>query len=200
MASIQVLDVIRIVARLEQYANAIQNVYHCLITGGVLSSDPVFINDTVGHIENAYGFVNYGFADNVIYDDVTFYNLTQDYYMGQQAFGTLTQGGGGTNPMLPPQTSPLVLLRTSAPKSLGKKFLAPCTDNVLDDNGTPTAGLLTNMASFASQFVGTVTGSTGMTFVFGTYTSPLGPFRSFVSGEARDLFATQRRRYTGRGI
>lgn len=193
-------DVIRIVAEARQAASVIQNVYHCLIQSGVIGDDDTFLNDITGHIENAYGNIDYAVANNVEWGGITAYNLTDDEYIGTQLFTTLGVGGGTTNAMLPPQCAPLVLLRTAAPKRLGKKFLPPITDNVLDDNGTPTAQMVTDMTDYGAAFVGLITGTGGYTLRFGTY-DPVTPiFFPFISAEGRDLVATQRRRYTGKGI
>lgn len=191
-------DVLRIICKLSQAANDIQNVFHAKIQSGTAPGGSTLLAAIISALDAAYDNINYGVADNVSYDTIALYNLTQDEYYGEAAWFTLTNGGGGTNPMLPPQNAPLVLFPTTEPGSQGKKFLPPITDNVIDDDGSLTAGFVGNMGVFASDILAGVAPGT-YTVDFGVYRPITDEYISFASAIPRDFVATQRRRYTGKG-
>lgn len=191
-------DILRIICRLVQAANDVQNVYHGKVESGTPPTGATLASDMASFMDGIYNQINYGIADNIVYSSVAIYNLTQDEFYGDEPWPTLSIGGGGTNPMLPPQCAPLVLFQTATPGHLGKKFLPPITDNVLDDDGSLTAGYVTNTALLGADIVAGM--SPGTYYVsFGIYSGNPAVYYPFSAAVARDFVATQRRRYTGKG-
>lgn len=191
-------DIIRVVAKMSQAANAIQNVYHCIIEGTTAPDNATLLAAIASLIDGAYDYIDYAVADNVSFDTISVFNDTADEFVGETAWPTLTVGGGGVNPMLPPQNAQLVLFTTVQPGSLGKKFLPPMTDNVLDDDGTPVAGVLANALLYGGEIVDGVDGGT-YSATFGTWNPTTFVFNKFTEAVARDMFATMRSRYIGKG-
>lgn len=191
-------DVFRFVAKMSQAGNDVLNVYHYRLTGsGIPPSNGQVLEAANQILNGAYDNVDGSIANNVSFDSIVAYNVTQDEYVGETTWLTLTTGGGSAA-MLPPQTSALVLFLTSVAKSLGKKFLPPLTTTGLDDDGSPTAAVLTGLALYVADLL---TGWDGGTWFLlpGNYRDVSGTFISWLTGVARDVFATQRRRVTGSG-
>lgn len=191
-------DVIRVVAKMSQAANDIINVYYLGIEGTTPPSNSALLASIVQWLDDAYAYVAYAFADNLSFDTIDVFNRTANEFVGTDSWPTQTVGGGGVNPMLPPQTAPLVLFPTTVPKSVCKKFLPVCTDNVLDDDGTPVAGLLTNMLSYSTVIADGIDEGAWQA-VYGAWSEDVFTFNKVTGAVARDLFATQRSRYTGSG-
>jgi hypothetical protein len=191
-------DIIRVVCKFSQALNDIQNVYHGKIESGTAPSGSTLASDIADFMDAVYDYIDYGMADNVYFESVDVYNLTQDEFYGATAWPGLSQGGGTTNPMLPPQCAPLLLFPTATPGHLGKKFLPPVTDNVLDDDGSLASGYVGNMALMGADLLGGMAPGT-YTVSWGIYDPDSYGYLPYGSYNARDFVATQRRRYTGKG-
>lgn len=191
-------DVFRAVAKMSQASNDIMNVYHYKLTGsGIPPSNGQVLEALNNVLNGAYDNIDGSMANNITFDEIEVYNVTQDEYVGVTSWLTLTTGGGSAA-MLPPQTAALVLFATNVAKSLGKKFFPPLTTVALDDDGSPTAAVLTALGLYAADLL---TGWDGSTWFLlpGNYRPLAGTFLSWLSAAVRDVFATQRRRYTGSG-
>lgn len=191
-------DTIRIVCKLSQAGNDIQNVYHALLGGTVAPSNAALLATVRSWMDDAYSDIVARIADNVLFDSIWVWNMTQDEFVGEADWLTLTAGGGGTNSMMPPQTAALCLFRTAVPKSLGKKFLPPMSSLQLEDDGSIISTGLTQIGLYAAVLLAGATGAT-WNLVPGNYRPLVSLFIPYLSAVVRDLFATQRRRYTGSG-
>lgn len=192
-------DVIRVVAKLSQAGNDIQNVFHVKVNGTTPpGTNALLLGGIAAFLDDAYTNIATRIANNVTFDSIWAHNMTKDEYVGETDWPTLTAGGGGTEPMMPPQTAPLVLFRTSEPKSLGKKFLPVMSSLQLEDDGSIVATGLTQIALFAADVLAGYSAGTWQ-LQAGNFRPVTGAFLGYLSSAVRDLFATQRRRYTGRG-
>lgn len=191
-------DVVRITVKMYQALNDIQNVYHALLSGTSAPDYQTMLANIKTAFQNLYTYIEGYTSDNVTFGSMALANLTQDEIGGTIAFTDPTAGSGSTNPMLPPQCAALLTFPTITPGVLGKKFLPPFTDAVLDDDGSPNSTALAGMANFANDVLDGVTG-TDWELTFGAYNPTTEVFTEFIAGEARDLIATQRRRYSGSG-
>jgi len=191
-------DVFRIVAKMSDGEDAIQNVYHGTYVG---STPPTDLQVEVGLLDlmdDTYDYIDGIMPDNISFDSVQIYNLTQDLLFGEFPWPVLTVGGSTQNQM-PPQCAPLILFNTATIRSQGRKFLPPFAQDRNDTDGTIQAAALTNMGSFGFSMIFGIVG-TGYDFVLGNYRPDGGAFIPWTSYLVRDLWATQRRRYKGRGI
>ena len=190
-------DVIRATAKMSIGVEDIQNVYHFIVGGSGTPSDSDAMDAIVDCLDDAYAELELKISDEVTFDSIDFYNLTQETYMGSKNWTTLTVGGEPGD-MMPPQVCPFVLFDTDVLRSQGRKFLPPTTEGYNDPGGGPTAGLLTVLALYVAEIMlGGVDGTT--TFLPGNYRELTSTFIQWVLGRAPDFFATQRRRYFGSG-
>jgi hypothetical protein len=191
-------DILRLVANFIQNFNDIKNVYHVLVTGTGFGSDGEVMAAIRDYFDDVYDNIAYAIADNVEFVAIDGYNLTQDEILPGRVFVDNTEGGGSVNPMLPPQCAALVNFHTDTPGSQGRKFLPPMTDNVSDDDGSPTSGILVGMLAYGEDLIDGYDDGT-WSITFGNYRPATDTFIPWASAEPRNLFATQRRRYTGSG-
>ena len=192
------LDVIRVVVKMVNGTDDIQNVYHMKVDGSGTLSDSEIMSEVVDLLDAAYLQVDQDITDDVSAVGIDFYNLTADTWMGSEDFTSFT-GGTNSGTAMPPQTSPIVLFQTDTLRSQGRKFLPPvCTVNLLDTDGTPTALLLTHLALFAGSLLTGIDLSNGSGF-FGNYNLDLDRFAYWTIARVPEFFATQRRRYFGKG-
>jgi hypothetical protein len=191
-------DILRVVCKMSDGEDAIQNVYHVVITGSTPPSDNDLEVGLTDWADSTYDNIDGIMPDNISFDTIQIYNLTQDLLFGEFPWPTLTVGGSAQDQM-PPQCSPLLLFNTVTIRSQGRKFLPPFASDRLDTDGTIAAAALTNMASFGFSCIFGVQ-SVNWDLVFGNYHPVGASFSPWTSYVVRDLWATQRRRYTGKGI
>lgn len=195
--TVQIDDVIRATAKMSLGVEDIQNVYHFKATGTGTATDANVTIAIAAGLDSAYDEVDLLFSDQVDFDTIEFYNLTQDTYLGELAWPSLV-AGGDLGDMLPPQTCLFTLFNTDTLGSQGRKFLPATTHNYLGVDGTPLGGVLTDLAAFAADLLtGYVTGT--VTMVPGNYRKATQGFFQWVLAIVPDFFATQRRRYYGSG-
>jgi len=190
-------DVLRVVAKFNDGADEIQNVYHMQVQVTTPPTDAALASAMGDYMAAAYTPYQVPMTDNIFFTSVATYNETQNMPVGEVPWPLLVNGGQSANP-LPPQNSPLVLFTTSVLNSLGKKFLPNLTVNSVDTDGTISTAALTAIVNFINILLN---GHDGLTWSAGpgNYRSATQTFIPYIAGVARDFFATQRRRYFGKG-
>ncbi|MCK5293006.1 MAG: hypothetical protein KAR39_13430 [Thermoplasmata archaeon] len=195
--TVQIDDVLRVTAKMSIGVEDVQNVYHFKATGTGTATDANVTIAIAAGLDNAYDEVDLLFPTVLSFDTIEFYNLTQDLYLGELAWPTLVAGADVAD-LLPPQVCPFVLFNTNELGSQGRKFLPVTTTNYIAVDGTPTGGVLTDLAAFAADIlIGYVTGT--VTMVPGNYRKGTAAFFEWVLAILPDFYATQRRRYYGSG-
>lgn len=194
---VNVGDILRITARMSWGEDDIQNVYHLRVTAGDDEDNTDVLTDIAEDLEDAYDFILGRIPNEITFDSLEGYNLTDDEWMGVVGWPTLTAGTATADPM-PPQNSPLVLFTTDVPRSQGRKFLPPFSVNEVQDDGTIDTVPLQNVESYMVSLLAGVVG-TYIEAEYGNWNEALARFATWILGEARDIFATQRRRYFGSG-
>jgi len=195
--TLQVGDVMRATAKMSIGTDDYQNVYHFEAQGTGTLTDVQARQLCAQLIDDAMDDIDLLFVDELNFDTIEVYNLTQDTYLGEQTWPTLTVGGD-LGDMLPPQTCQHVQFNTAVLGSSGRKFLPPTSDNYLAVDGTPVAGALANLATYAATLIAGLTSGT-ITIQPGNYQIPTASFIQWVLAIVPDFFSTQRRRYYGKG-
>lgn len=190
-------DVVRITCTMRQSLSDVQNVYHALVDATSTIDNTTFFTQMADDIDSMYDPLVTNLPDQLTFDSISMQNLTQEEFIGQGAWPVKTDGSAVSH-MLPPQCAALCLFSTDTLRSQGRKFLPPLTVNSEEDDGSITAATLTAIASFIAECLLTKNG-TNWSAVLGNYNPTLARFATWIEGTARDLFATQRRRYTGYG-
>lgn len=195
--AVQSGDVLRVIAKMSWGENDIQNVYHMQVSGTNFGTNANVLSEISDFLDGAYLTFDQGVTDLITYDTIEAYNLTQEEYVGEQAWPTLSVGGLADDP-LPPQTCNLVLFGTNTLKSQGRKFLPTVTYSQLDTDGTVSSSWVTIIGNFAAYILlGVDAGD--WTAVCGNYRPLTEVFIEWIESTVRDIWATQRRRYFGRG-
>lgn len=96
------------------------------------------------------------------------------------------------------QTATLILAKTAALRTVGRKFFAGVTKNCTLDGAMTTAALAV-MATILVDYLATLSGTGSDTYVPGVL-DKVGIFRPFVGGSVGTLLSSMRRRKPGYGI
>ena len=190
-------DNIRIIAKMSHGGSDIQNVYHMQVTGTGFGTNEAFLSDVADFMDTLYSNIDQNMSDNITFDTIEAYNLTQDEFIGQTSWPVLVTGFSATGEC-PHQLAPLVLFNTDVLKSQGRKYLPPLVNTAIDDDGTIVDAVLTNITAFAADLTANLIEST-WTGVFGNHREVGDVFIEWTTAQIRDFFATQRRRYLGIG-
>lgn len=190
-------DVLRITCKFSYLSNDVQNVYHLKVATSGPVDDEDFLDEIAADMDSMYDDINPHISNDILYDTVEVYNITDESYVGEVSWPSKTVGAASGNNM-PPGSSALCLFPTSTLRSQGRKFLPLMTINAIDSTGTPSATVLTAMASFIADVLAQKSG-VNWTGYLGNYNDDLARFAQWISGLAMNFFATQRRRYIGSG-
>lgn len=190
-------DVVRITCKWTFRSGDVQNVYHMRVdtTGPVDNED--FLDEIAADMDSMYDDVHTYIANDVTYDTIEVYNVTGEEYIGETDWPVKTVGAASGD-VLPAQVSALALFNTATLRSQGRKFLPPMTESNTNAYGEVEATTLTAIASFIADVLLQKSG-VNWTGHMGNYNYDLIRFAQWISGVARDIFATQRRRYAGSG-
>jgi len=198
--TIQDGEVLRAAARLRSASGEdIVNVYHWKWTG-----DPVDLSLVVPSVSQAldgrYDEIQPGIPSDVTFVDISYSNATTGEVYPAQSWPTQTSGGG-TGDTMPEQCCGLIVGRTNAPHTMGRKFIGPFieADNA---DGAWASGLVTAFGLFLSNYLSDIAVSTlgNMTPVVVTYVgNAITRIKSILSGFTSNAIYTQRRRRRGVG-
>jgi hypothetical protein len=195
--AIAIGDVIRVVAKFANLADDVLNVYHVLIGGDVAPSDSAFFSELESLLDSAYTAIQSLIHQDIDLVEVACYNVTQDEFVGTCGMGTFA-GGSASGKKSPPQNAALVLFNTDVLRSQGRKFLPPMATVNIQDDGTVEGASLTDIGDYAAEMLFGLSFSQGYG-VFGNYNYDLTRFAEWKTARVPDFFATQRRRYAGKG-
>lgn len=191
-------DILRVVAKFTLSGTEdVQNVYHVRANVTGSPTDQEVLDEIADDLNDAYSNFFANLTDELTFDEIEVWNLTAQQYLGVVDWPTMT-AGTASDALMPPQTALLCLFGTNTPKSQGRKFLPPMTENANDSDGTPSASILANVAFYVAELIDGITG-TGWTGDYGNWNELAERFAPWVLATVRDIFATQRRRYIGSG-
>lgn len=190
-------DVLRVTAKMSLGVEDVQNVYHFIVGGTGTATDAATLTAIANLLDDAYFELQGSTSDEISFDTIEVYNLTQDTWVGELVWPSLTTGGQTGN-LMPPQTSMLALFNTDTLRSQGRKFLPPSVIDYVGADGTPLSGVLGYAANFATELLLGATSGT-VTFKPGNFRALLSAFIPWVFATIPDFYATQRRRYYGKG-
>lgn len=190
-------DILRVVVKYSRDGGDVQNVYHLRATVSSDPGDTTVVDEIATWIDTSYSNIHGNMPNDYLCETVAVWNETTDTFLGEAAWPVQT-GGTQTDNSLPPQAAPLVLFNTNVNRSQGRKFLPGFSVGSLDLTGTLSASALTNIGNFIASILAGVTG-TGWSGEPGNWNVTLNRFVPWVVGLAQDMFATQRRRYLGKG-
>lgn len=190
-------DVIRVTCVLDSsLEGTVQNVWHAVQVSGS-ATDLEWINAARTRFNSAYDNIDALMPDTVSFEEIRFYNVTQDYPMPPTTWPTLTTGGVDVADPLPSPLSCLIFGRTLSSGRILRKFFAPFTEaNQVDaewDTAVPGACILLVNYLLSGWSVGTGSAYCGL------YSYGQNVFLEVNEVIARSVPAYQRRRRRGRG-
>lgn len=192
-------DVIRVVAKMAQAGQEIQNVYELFHGGSSSVTEAALLSDIADWLNVAYGFIVGRQSTAHTYESIEAANVTQNTPVGEIAWPTRTAGTDASSNPVPLQIAGLIRFPSNYLGSQGRKFIAGLTENMIDGNGILTAATQTDLATMAASLLGGVTSGTE-SFTFGKDNPAKSRYASFLSAIVNDVVATQRRRKQGVGI
>jgi hypothetical protein len=194
-------DIIRVTCQWERATGGDiqQNVYHlqCSFFGPEDDQDVgTAIENT---LDDAYGELLAWIPDDLLFETIECWNLTQDRPMFVHSWPTQTAGECEATAPLAAQCSPLVLFDTVTARSEGKKYLPTPCYSALAAWGTVGSALQTGMAAFAAAVLEGFTIDELAALVPGNWSTLYTRFAPWVSAVVSAVARTQRRRVTGTG-
>lgn len=191
-------DVMRVIAKMSVDEGDIINVYHSLVTIGVVGvSDAEIVTGLSNAVDYCYDLIKAFYSEDLDFDTIEVWNVSQDRPMGEVEWPTLTNGTG-TGDLAPLQVAPLILFGTDVARSQGRKYLPAPLESVLNTKGTLTSTFQAAMAAFGAALLPTVNVGE-WEYGFGNYNYDLADFRKWTTAIVRDVARTQRRRVLGVG-
>jgi len=200
MAGVAAGDIIRFVAKFAQYAQELQNVYHALVIGSQSSDSSVFAS-IAAWLETAYTELLPDFTEDLTFDSIVAYNVTQDALIGEDDWPTLVDGEN-VSEGLPLQVAHQVNFTTPFLRSQGRKYIPAFGESSVEDGGNLVASASANVGDFAAEVLENISG-TSWTGVVGAYRYPNdlpARFGQYNTALVKEFPATQRRRKIGTGI
>lgn len=189
-------DIIRATAKMTYVGDDVQNVYHLQYLG-VTTLDSSVVNGIAGVLDDAYDYIDLFISDNVGFDTIEVWNITQNRLLDEVNWPTLVSGGG-VDSALPTQVSALALFNTAVANSQGRKYLPVFTEAENLGGGIISSAALAAIALFIAELLGEVVLPDGECY-FGNWNPTLARFADWVSGYISDRMQTQRRRTVGHG-
>jgi len=190
-------DVLRVSCKMSLFGQDVQNVFYIRNNGAGSVDDTTAVTEVLARLDSAFVLQNGEITNNLSYDSIEIFNITQDRPMGEYAWPTLTVGGA-VSEALPNQVSGLVLFPTTTARSQGRTYLGGHVEGNNSSTGVPDGGALAAMAAWAAALIAPwLVG--GGEFEFGNWSSEKLRFAAYVSSLVRDVWRTQRRRAQGVG-
>lgn len=190
-------DIVRVGAVFEDgLGSEMVNVFHVALT--TVAADQAQIrDDIVEWLEDLYGAVLNRISDTIDTKRIELYNVSEDLpEIDLDWVGGLTFGGSG-DPVASGVCA-LVIGRTAVKRKVGRKFLPPFA-NALLNSGRWTTLTIADMNTFGSRWLDSFVATNGTTITGGVFGVDTGIFSTIVQAVGTPIPAYQRRRREGRG-
>lgn len=199
MADINVNDELRVTAVLTTVdLSEVQNVYTAKLSS-VGSGDTTAILDRIVVIlELVYNIIKGLQNSRTKYQEVRFFNITQDIPLPSRAWPTISQGELALDD-LAHMTAAMFSLGVGLPGVAGRKFFGGISDFALDQDGLWTTATVVDLALASAELIKEQT-QAGTVLKFGIRTGIVPAFVAFSSATTKNIPASQRRRRQGVGI
>jgi len=192
-------DVVRVTAKmtLNSGIDDVHNVYHAQMVFNTPTTDLQVHTEIAARLDAAYEQMVANWDDDLVFTTIETWNVTQDRPMLETAWPVRTTGTG-SGAVMAQQCAPLALFNTSAPRSQGRKFLPPVTEAGSESGGALASGALADLVDYVAIMIAAITiGSQGA--LWGNWSKKYARFAPWISGAAKAIQRTQRRRVQGIG-
>ena len=195
--SVENQDIVRVTCKFLLLGEDVQNVFH------IQNQGAGSVDDGSAHVlimlrrEDGYNELVPLLSENFIFETFETFNITQDKPMQETNWIELVDGDK-IDQVLPKQTSALMLFPTGSARSQGRKYIGGFTEDSNAVGAVPSPALVTALTACLDAWLEPWIVGTG-TFNFGNYRKEPLRFAEWLSGFAREVWRTQRRRATGVG-
>jgi hypothetical protein len=191
-------DVLRVTCKMLDTvsANDQMNVYH-LRYNGPTEDDGVIMSAIRGYMNDAYDEFNEYISDDLSYETIEVFNVTQELPVDEQTWPVLSSGASNADP-LPLETAPLVRFPTKAHRSQGRKYLPMPTEETCELRGLLVQDAINALVAFATVIIsGYPAGNGGL--IPGNWSKIYDRFAPWIAAIIEYQNGVQRRRRTGIG-
>ena len=197
MAIVNANDIVRVTAQMQSTLEGdVQNVYWVKQQTAAVD-DLVFMTAAALALDTAYDEVDEYMPDTLSFSQVAGYNITQDVPLPTVLWPTLLAGGVDVAHPLPSPLSCLALMRTGQPRSVGRKYIAPFTEDNQQD-ATWTSAIPSSVLDLLDILLTPWTSGSG-TARIGVWSEKLLTWLPIIETAASNIVAYQRRRRKGAG-
>lgn len=192
-------NIIRVAARQLLNANdEVVNVHHFTVEANPAATDQAVLDEVGAKLATAWasidGQITVAQEPNII--DV--YNVSQDYPLGQAAWGSAYSGGTGSGDGMPFGVCALVIWSTATKRVQGKTYLGSLTESAVTAaaiNGTT----VTNIAAYVTDLMDPSPLVDSCSIQLGIWSRGAGEMHPIIARRISTNPAYQRRRRAGRG-
>lgn len=191
-------DVLKVTAKMTwKLDTEVQNVYYVTLGTGSTVLDDEALDDMAAWMEAIYSILDNSITDDLSFDTIEVYNVTQDHAIGEVGWPTLTVGLS-TGESLPPGVAAVATAYTGQKRTRGRKFFGPLTENN-QDGGEWSGGTVADLTLATLEWITAFTGGTSGEGWLPGVIDKIGVFLPFVSAVVRGIVGYQRRRKPGVG-
>jgi hypothetical protein len=172
----------------------VQNTFTAALASGSYVDNDDAKDDLAEWVDDIYATIIAALPTSLTFEDLDFYNLTQDSPMGTLAWPTMTAGGASTDEIAATGVAYVITAFTSIVRVHGRKYFGPIVEPALDVgviNPASMAYLASCITTWITPFVGGTSGETWAPGVWRRLTSGFAVFRDAV---VRNIPGYQRRR------
>lgn len=196
-------DVIKAVASfVEPTAGAQQNAWHWIAQFASDQTDAAVLAAIISALGDIYdefaAHIDADMDDPDIAVDVVEWQTDEWVTVARVGEGVAGTNFAAAGENLPPQCAPYFVMRTSRPRSNGRKFM-PVIDEGAQNGGWLTSAAATALGNTLTEALTDITISAGNDLVPGVASTVTGTFLPFLNGFISGVLGTQRRRKYGIG-
>lgn len=193
-------DIIRVACRhLFEGVDEQINVFHFTVEDGpAVPEDGALLADISTFVSDAYLNIDNYMSSAVAAQDITVYNVTDDYPLGVVGWSNGYVGGLAVGDGLPPGVAALYLWRTAVKRVLGKTYLPTFAEST-QNRGSLDSTTRTAMSDFGTDLKTITVQPNEYSFLLGVWSREAGQMRPIVSHAPGLKVGYQRRRKAGVG-
>lgn len=187
-------DVIRITARMKWNAVIdVQNTFHAQLGSGAGMSNGTAKADLAEWVDDIYTEIVGALPSTLSFEDIDFYNITDDEPMGTESWPTLTYGTGSSE-VSATGVAYVITAFTNVVRIHGRKFFGPAIEAAVE-GGVFDATTMAYLASVILVWILPFSGGTSSdTWTPGVYSRLTTLFHEFRDAVVRNIPGYQRRR------
>lgn len=192
-------NALRVTAKMSyQGVSDIINVFHATVELTVAQDDAVVMADIAAIVDANYALIVQDLSDDLKFDTIEFYNVTEDRPMGVEDWTTLVAGTETTSQPTATQMCGQANFLTGIKRSQGRKYVGGYSELANTGGGILGLAVQGRLEDYADQFVqGDVI--TGGSVNWGHFQTGTTVFRSWTGSVVPRLMSTQRRRKQNTG-